>query len=478
MTAASTRSMAPLDSIWLAMDRPHNLMVIVAVVFLGEVPDWDDVSRLVQTRVLERYPVFRQKVRPAGRLGGRPRWEDDEDFSLDRHLHRVALPPPGDDATLQRYMEEHVSTPLDVAHPLWELHLVEGHGDGGALFFRVHHALADGLALAQVLLSLTDAPDADPADPAEQPGAAGVPGTTTDGVEGAHLLSFGFDLARSAVSGARRFATPGGLRDTAALAVDTVRVAADLLLAHNPDNALAGRPAPAKRIAWTGPIPLEDTTSLRRMTGATLNDVLLSAMAAALGTYQEGRGLEPIDLITMVPVNLRDADAPLPPELGNDFTLVYFRYPSATGAPLARLAETKRRMDWLKHSPEVALTHLLMEVIGRVGRGVDRPVIDFFANKALGVTTNVIGPRSPRVLAGVPVEGVLGWVPGSGSHTVGVCIFTYAGTVRVGVVTDAGVVPDPQTIVAAFETELELLTSLAPAAGTSAARRKVRPRAH
>ncbi|HET6968445.1 MAG TPA: WS/DGAT domain-containing protein, partial [Ornithinibacter sp.] len=88
-------------------------------------------------------------------------------------------------------------------------------------------------------------------------------------------------------------------------------------------------------------------------------------------------------------------------------------------------------------------------------------VIDFFANKALGVTTNVVGPRRRRRLAGVPVDGVLGWVPGSGTHTVGVCIFTYAGTVRVGVVTDAALVPDPERLVAAFEAELGLLASLA-----------------
>ena len=71
-------------------------------------------------------------------------------------------------------------------------------------------------------------------------------------------------------------------------------------------------------------------------------------------------------------------------------------------------------------------------------------------------------------LAGVPVEGVLGWVPGSGSHTVGVCIFTYAGTVRVGVITDAALVPDPERIVAAFEAELDLFVSLAAPADSPA----------
>ena len=57
-------------------------------------------------------------------------------------------------------------------------------------------------------------------------------------------------------------------------------------------------------------------------------------------------------------------------------------------------------------------------------------------------------------------------MPGSGTHTIGVCIFTYAGTVRVGVRTDAGLVPDPERLVAAFETEIHLLGSLAEHSGT------------
>jgi hypothetical protein len=163
----------------------------------------------------------------------------------------------------------------------------------------------------------------------------------------------------------------------------------------------------------------------------------------------------------MVPVNLRPLDRPLPPSLGNRFALVYFSYPSGTTQLLARLAETKRRMDWLKRSPEAPMTFALMALIARTVPLVERALVDFFANKAIGVTTNVAGPRSPRLLAGVPVTGVLGWVPGSGHHTLGTCIFTYAGSVQVGLMADAAVVPDPETLLAAFEDEAAALVRLA-----------------
>ncbi len=460
MSQARRRPMSPLDSIWLDMDRPSNPMVIVSVMFLGQVPDWDEVTRLLTTRVLGRYPVFRQRREPPGPLpGGRPHWVDDEDFDLGRHVRRARLPRPGGDAALQHYMEQALAVPLDPVHPLWEVHLVDGHGPGAAIVCRTHHAMADGLALARVLLSLTDE------DPGGGAGAPALPATAEE--PGAGLLAAGPGWARATAGAALRWGSPGGLLAAARLAAATTQVVADLVLGHNPDNPLSGEPGPAKRIAWTGPLPLERAKAVGRLAGATLNDVLLSAMAAALREYQQGRGAEPVDLITMVPVSLRDLTAPVAAELGNAFTLVYLRFPSATAAPLARLAETKRRMDWLKASPEVAVTRLLMEVIGRAGRGLDRPVIDFFADKAIGVTTNVMGPREHRWLAGVPVEGVLGWVPGSGRHTLGVCIFTYAGTVRVGVVSDAAVVPDPERLVAAFEAELDLLGTLgSPAPAT------------
>ena len=89
MEPATSRPIAPLDSIWLSMDRPNNLMVIVSVILLGEVPDWDEVTEMVRDRVIDQYPVFRQRPEPASLPGGRPRWVDDDDFDIARHIRRV-----------------------------------------------------------------------------------------------------------------------------------------------------------------------------------------------------------------------------------------------------------------------------------------------------------------------------------------------------------------------------------------------------
>lgn len=464
MTPTGRRRISAADTLWLDMDRPNNLMVIVTLMFLESVPRWDHLAALIQRRVVERYPVFSQ--RPARRVPlGLASWEDDPDFDLQRHLHRFSLPSPGDDATLQRFVEERIPVPLDRAHPLWEAWLIDGYGSGSVVFGRFHHALADGIALTRVLLSLTEDGGSSGSDTRGGPEVGGedVVDAPDRSLAGA-ALSAGVAAARAGLGQASRLASPSGVLDTVGLGVRTGQVVTDLLWTHSPENVFSGTPGARKRVVWTQPLPLADLKTVGRLAGATLNDVLLSAVAGALHRYQRDRGAEPVDLVTMVPVNVRPLDQPLPRELGNRFALVFVRFPSGRPAPLGRLAETKRRMDWLKASPEAALTLGLMAVMGRTTRSLERYVVDFFADKAIGVTTNVAGPTAVRTLAGVPMSGVLGWVPGSGTHTVGVCVYTYAGNVRVGFMADAGVVPDPGGLLRAFEVEVAGLVALGAAA--------------
>lgn len=510
MPHSGRRRMGPVDSLWLTMDRPDNLMVIVSLIFLESVPDWDEVAGLLRERIIRRYPVFSQRPvaswLPASLLPGPLRrvpwrlaagmvralplvlgaWEDDPAFSLDRHLRRTTLPPPGDEAALQAYIETHLHRPLDRVHPLWEAHLIDGYGSGAVVLTRVHHALADGIALTRVLLSLTDGqPGAEgPPYAAGPPGADGPPdadGPTADvapeGLEGlsdgeaglgkviATGMAAGISMARNGIRQARHLAGPSGVMGALALGMRTSEVVADVLLTFTPDSALGGVPGPHKRVVWTGPLPLADLKAAGRATGATLNDVLVSALAGALHRYQAERGETPVDLVTMVPVNVRPPDEALAAELGNRFALVFLTLPSGTPGPRDRLVSAKRRMDWLKSSPEAAITFGLITAIGLAPRVAERTIVDFFANKAIGVTTNVAGPPLPRYLAGVPVTGMLGWVPGSGRHTVGACIFTYAGAVRVGFLVDATVVADPENLLRAFEDEVAALTSAASGTG-------------
>jgi WS/DGAT/MGAT family acyltransferase len=463
--------MGAVDSIWLTMDRPANLMVIDSIMMLDGDVEWERVEAVVQHRLVDRYPVFTQRPVDSTNPVGMPHWEDDEDFSLDRHLHRTTLPEPGDEATLQQFVETQMSRPLDRTRPLWEIHLVDGYEGGAVIVCRFHHALADGIALAQVLLSLTDE---DPDGDLVEASARSAPTDDTAPHEGAvsPLLAAAGWVTRPVSAGVKGALhlfgdIPAALNPAYAVEAMTVarqtgHIADKLLLGHNPESLLVGDPGPDKRAVWSQPRPLRDVKAVGRAAGATVNDVLVGAVSGAIAGYVLSRGGDPADLTTMVPVNLRGTE-PLPRELGNKFALVMLPMPTGRLAPLQRLNEAKRRMDSIKESPEAFLTFGLINAIGRTNPDVAKFVVDFFAAKAIGVTTNVAGPMTGRYLAGTRIGAVLGWVPGSGKQTLGVCIFSYDGVVRVGFKADAGVVTSPETLVHAFDDEMDTLVRLAAA---------------
>jgi hypothetical protein len=270
--------MGSADVLWLNMDRPTNLMVIVSVVLLESVPDWDRVLDLMRTRILEPYPVFSQRpVRPRRTLG-RYHWEDDPDLDLARHVRRATLSGKGTaaevDAELQAYIEEHLPHPFDRSRPLWEVHLVDGHGSGAALVFRIHHALADGIALTRVLLGLTEDAAGVPGDRVGPPAKTDLPTMPLRAVASSGAIGSGVRLAlASARSGWDHLRDKGAratVTDAAGLTLRTGQVVSDLLLTTNPASAVGGVPGQRKRLVWTQPLPLPGLKQVGGLVGATL----------------------------------------------------------------------------------------------------------------------------------------------------------------------------------------------------------------
>ena len=427
-------------------------MVIDSVLWLDEPLDLQRFRAVVRSRIVDRFPVFHQRIAPDSVPLLAPRWEDDPEFDLDDHVSLAVLPEPAGEAELKAYVESLMQVPLDRDHALWEMHVVASYdGGGSAVVCRFHHAIADGIALAQVLLSLTD----------EQPdGDLEASSGDTATRSGWTLSVPGAGAARSLLSEAVRLARPSVVRDAVTLATQTAHVADKLLLGSNPPGPLLGEPGQAKRAVWSRPHPVAQIRAIGRASDATVNDVLVAAVAGALSSYVVEQGGRPQDLTTMVPVNLRPVDQPLPRELGNKFALALLAMPIGERSPRDRLTAAKQRMDRIKASPEALITFGLINAIGLTHPRIEDFLVDFFSSKAIGVTTNVMGPLQDRYLAGSRIAGVLGWVPGSGRQTVGVCIFSYNQSVRVGFKVDATVVPYADRLVDAFDAELDDLVAI------------------
>ena len=423
--------MSHADAAWLRMDRPTNLMVVNALLRLETVPDWDAVREVVMTRIVDRFPSFR-RVAHASMTGAH--WEDDPEFDPEAHVHRVALPAPHDEAALRELVGTLAAMPLDHARPLWEAYLIEDVGDGAAVLLRIHHAIADGVALARVMLSAAD-------------GGDDGPGFAEHNGNGPSMVSRVADAALHP----RRLAGRA-LTDAGALAK---------LIAprFESSDALKAPPHVARHVAWSRPVDLWRVKRTARTFRVTVNDVLVAAVAGAL---RECLGTtEPVH--ALVPFNLRALDGPLPPELGNRFGLVLLELPVHVEERVERLWEARSRMDAIKATDEGAIAYGILDAMGRGPAALESRLIDYFSAKASMVLTNVIGPDAKVSLAGAPVDSVMVWAPCSGSMQMSISLFSYGGKVTVGFLTDPGVVDNPEVMADAFRAELLALARRARA---------------
>ena len=147
-------SMSPVDTTWLRMDNPVNLMMIVVVWILEGPVALDRLENQLAEGFLS-YRRYRQKIEDTG---GAVYWVDDPRFDLAHHIKRLRLPGRGGKEALERFVGELASEPLNPNHPPWTIHVIEEYEGGAALVFRYHHCIADGMALYGVTMALTDGP--------------------------------------------------------------------------------------------------------------------------------------------------------------------------------------------------------------------------------------------------------------------------------------------------------------------------------
>jgi diacylglycerol O-acyltransferase / wax synthase len=445
--------MSSIDAAWLGMEDPTNLMMVTGVMALGGKVDVKRLRTILDRR-LAPFGRFHQKVvRPRSR-GGLPHWTDDSHFDIDNHVSHIALPAPGGDVALDDIVSNLMSEPLDFSKPLWQMHVIDGYDGGSVVLARIHHCIADGIALVKVMLSLTD----------ESPRVRMPRAPATHAARGPQVP---FDwlptaVGRGVAAGQDLLSNPDKVRGLARLgAHGAYRLGRLVMLPPDPQTIFKGSLGRRKRAAWSQPIPLDDFKAIGKSFGATVNDVLIATATGALRRYLEQRG-EPtggIAIRASVPVNLRSPDDP--PRLGNLFGLVFLTLPVGIVDPVRRLGAIKREMDELKGSPEALVAYGALTVLGLAPVEVEHLGLRFFGSKATAVLTNVPGPRQPLYLAGRKIDKIMFWVPQSGRLGLGISLLSYAGEVMLGVATDEGLVPDPERIVEGFALEFDSMRDAA-----------------
>ena len=456
--------MAKVDTAWLRMESPSNLMMITGVIVLANRVAFRDFEKAIAQRFL-LFERFRHKA-----VGGARGywWEEDAQFELSAHIRHTALPGKADKVELEKLVSELASTPLDQTKPLWQFHLVDNYIDGPVVIGRIHHCYADGMALVQVMLSLTeetaDASVADVKSPERVRAQTREAGwldrylsPAKKGLKAASQLS-----ERVLKEGQDWMHGPEAFLENAHLAKEWLTELGTLVaIEDDPPSRFKAPLGVRKNVAWANPVPLEEVKAIGYALGCTVNDVLIAVITGALHRYLIQMGDDPTDLSmrATVPVNLRsleDAKA-----LGNHFGLVFLDLPIAEHNPLARVYQVAEAMNHLKSSKQAAVSLGLLSVFGMAPAAMQPPALEMFSKKATTVLTNVPGPQSFRYLAGAPIQEMMFWVPQNGTIGMGISIMSYAGQVFSGLIADQNLIGAPSDVMELFAREFDDLLYLA-----------------
>lgn len=435
--------LSSVDQAWLRMEREDNPMMITSVMVLETPLDIHRYRRVLKERLL-KFDRFRQRV---VRKGDEAWWEEDTHFDLDNHLHVTGLPGKADKKALQQFASDLASTQLDFRHPLWQTHVIDHYGEGSVIISRLHHCIADGIALVQVLLSLTDEqPDAD----ARQETAE--PEETPFWHPAQRLVRNAMDLGHKMLDEAIEMVQhPDHIRELAGKAFNVGEEMARVgLMPADPPSALKGELSGRKRVAWAEPLDLAEVKRVAHELNGTVNDVLMACATGALRGYLREKN-HPIEhaIHVAVPFNLRPLDQPIQ-TLGNRFGFVIARLPIDIPGIRARYDSVREHMNELKQSPQPAIFYGMLNAFGWGPEALERTALNILSDKSSLVMTNVPGPRRPLYVAGARLLQPMVWAPQSGHIGLGLTILSYAGTVQFGVVADDSLIHKPDDLVRHF----------------------------
>jgi diacylglycerol O-acyltransferase len=411
------------------------------LVFEGPPPGTDDLREFIEGR-LGLAPRFRQKLVMHPTDGGKPVWADDPAFSIDHHVRAVGLPRPGGEPELDALVGDSFSTRLDRSKPLWRMWKVDGlPDDQWALIMKMHHCMVDGLGAIELfaaLLDITPEPrevDAVPFEPGEPTRRRDVVAAQARrGVRTAR------DLAASVGTLVRNpTTTVPKIYDLATGMVETAEAALPLPVS-TPLNVETG----PHRGFHSRSYPLDDFKTIRKQLGGSINDVVLTVTADALGRYLRSHDMETegVELRAEVPSAVRDQSTG--GDGGNVFVVLAVQLPVGEMPPGERFAQVRDRMAAVKESGIATAVGAILSLTDFFPPTVLAQTSRLFFSKMLFnlLVSNVPGVQIPVYLNGSRLLRMspLPWV--GPQQALSVAVISYNGQMGFGFMVDRDVVRD------------------------------------
>ena len=453
-------SLNNVDLAWLRMESPTNpMMITVAVHFRGRI-NYDQLIANLKVSLV-RYRRFRQRIVRPRKIFSRPYWEDSPNYRVEDHVELLDLPSPADDTALQEAVNKKMNTTLDFAHPLWKLTVVDNYPEGSVIIVSVHHCIADGISLVQVLLQMALTSNI---EPVKQSSVDDLIGNESQAEREPAIIEIAqqdFDRSEAlqtispSESPKPTSQTNRGTLYTNPPITEIIAAAARIIFRRpDPPTILKGRLGKIKKVVSSEPFSLPEIKRIAQINHATINDILMAVASGAIQRYLDLHNEKPKrNIRAFILVNMRGRS--IDEELGNKFGLVFLTLPLDRKLPQERLGEIKQSMDRLKMSAEYAATYVILNILGWMPGWIEHLATLILDTKGTVVATNVPGPRQQLYLAGAPITSIEAWVPQSGRIGVGLSFVSYNDQMFVGLNVDAELVPDPEIFLKLFTEEFE-----------------------
>jgi WS/DGAT/MGAT family acyltransferase len=462
-----------LDQTFLALETSNAYMhVAITAIFepgsLATAQGGVDIDRIRQhiAARLRFIPRYRQRLQLMGLLR-EPVWVDDDRFDLGFHVRHASLPRPGGVRQLQRRCAEILERPLDRRRPLWEIWIIEGLEEGRfAMLAKVHHCMVDGIAGIDILAALLGTEPTEAIEPVEDWTPRARPGER--------------EMLRDEVRRRTRASLNAvfGLAD----ALRTPRASGRAVAGHASAmmhmlRELGSAPAtpfnlpigPHRRIDWLA-TELADIKAIRNALGGTINDVVLTTVAGAVGSFLARRHASlDGEFRTVVPVSVRGADERGMP--GNRVSLWLATLPVYERNARRRLEAVREMTAKLRAEQEERSA----ELVTQAADFTTTNVINLAARLINGarrfnlIVTNVPGPPVPFYLLGARMVAGYPHLPLFENQGLGVALLSYAGTLYWGIAGDWNQMPDLSEFIAALQEAFADLRAEAEALQPSAA---------
>jgi diacylglycerol O-acyltransferase len=451
--------MSPTSSLFLLGEsREHPMHVGGLQLFQPpDGADAIDVRSMFDAAMIdsEVAPLFQKKARRSITTLGQWGWEVDEQFDLEHHVRRNALPQPARVLELLALCSRLHSSLLDRHRPLWEMHLIEGLNDGRfAVYFKSHHALVDGVsALRMLSRMLTDDPDDRAVPPfwAPRERKAKAVAERTGSLPAAALkeaLNFAGDVAGLVPAFARTLRR--GINDEGGA------------LNFSAPRTMFNVPITGSRRFAAQSWSMDRIHSVGKASGCTVNDIVLAMCSGALRTYLESMDALPTEpLIAMVPVSLHGEETGDGDGGGNSIGLVMCNLGTHLDEPVARLNAVHQSMQDGKAAMK-GMSQLQILSMSAIGAS---PVVLY---PMLGLSTvarppfnlvisNVPGPREKMYWNGARLDGLYPLSIPLDGQALNITVTSYFNEVAFGLTGCRRSVPHLQRMLTYLEAELAAL---------------------